>query len=269
MRNSILAASGILMLAAPAAYAQEFDGPYIGVAVGYGSTVGGDQERVRFDRGFDGTDDTVTTTSGADAFSPGFCRGRARSTANANCERENSIDYHLRAGYDVQFGNWVVGVVGEAGSSDLRDSVSAFSTTPASYTMTRKIEWDASLRARAGYALGGTTLLYATAGPTYASIENSFWTSNGQNAFLDNGDSKAWGVAGGGGIEHQFSPSVALGVEYLYTRYDDEDYRVRATQGIANAINPFILFGAPGTEFRRSDERFDFQAIRGTLTLRF
>ncbi len=270
MRNSILGASSFLMLAAPAAYAQGFDGPYVGVAVGYGFERGGSDEHVIFDRGFNGSDDVVTTTAGADAFSPGFCEGRATSTANSDCERENGIDYHFRAGYDAQFGNFVVGVVGEAGSSSLRDSVSAFSTTPASYTITRKIEWEAALRLRAGYALGGATLLYATGGPSYASIENKFQTSNGQNAFLDNGDFKTWGIAGGGGVEHQISPNVSVGAEYLYTRYnDDGDYRVRATQGAANAINPFILFGAPGTEFRRSDERFDFHAVRGTLSFRF
>ncbi|MDV3457662.1 outer membrane beta-barrel protein [Sphingomonas sp. HF-S4] len=269
MRKSILGASGLLLFVAPSAYAQEFDGPYIGVAVGYGFEKGGTNETVRFDRGFDGTDDVVTTTAGTDAFSPGFCDGRARSTANAGCKRENGIDYHFRAGYDAQFGNFVLGVVGEAGSSSMRDSVSAFSTTPASYTLTRKIDWEAAVRVRAGYALGGTTLAYVTAGPSYAEIKNTFSTSNGQNAFLDNGDFREWGVSGGGGIEHKISSSVSVGVEYLYTRYNDDNYRVRATRGAANAINPFILFGAPGTEFRRSDDRFDFHAVRGTLSFRF
>lgn len=273
MRTVFLIASGAALLAAPAAFAQsaqEFEGPYVGGSIGYAFQKGGDGETIIFDRGFDGTSDTITTTSGANAFSPGFCGGRATSSANANCrDDKDNIQYHLRAGYDAQFSNWVVGAVGEFGRSRVRDSVSAFSTTPASYTMTRTIEWEGSVRIRAGYVFGEKTLAYGTVGPSYARIGNSFTTSNTANAFSDNRDSYSWGIAAGGGVEHKLSSNISVGVEYMYTRYNKDDYRVRATQGAANAINPFILFGAPGTEFRRSDPRFDFHAVRGTMTFRF
>lgn len=270
MRKSILAASGILMLAAPAAYAQEFDGPYVGVSVGYAFTTGGDNERIRFDRGFNGYDDTVTNTANADVFSPGFCGGRASGSANSNCRDDRAaVQYHARVGYDAQFGHWVVGAVAEIGRSDARDSVSAFSTTPASYTMTRKVDLEGSLRVRAGYIAAEKTLIYATAGPARARIDNSFSTSNTVNAFSDNGKSESWGFTAGGGLEHKIGKNLTVGVEYRYTRYNDDDYRVRVTQGAANAINPFILFGAPGTELRRSDERFDFHGVRAAVAFRF
>jgi outer membrane immunogenic protein len=270
MRILILIASGTALFAAPVAFAQEFDGPYVGGSIGYGFQSKDDNETILFDRGFDGTTDTVTTTANADAFSPGFCGGSATSSANANCRDDrNDIQYHVRAGYDAQFGNWVVGAVGEFGRSKVRDSVSAFSTTPASYTMTRTIDWEGSLRVRGGYVFGEKTLAYGTVGPAYARIGNSFATSNTANAFADNGDSFSWGIVGGGGMERKLSSNLSVGVEYLYTRYNDDDYRVRATQGAANAINPFILFGAPGTEFRRSDPHFDFHAVRATISFRF
>ncbi|RYD62967.1 MAG: porin family protein, partial [Sphingomonadales bacterium] len=193
----------------------------------------------------------------------------ATSSANSNCrDDKDGIQYHVRAGYDAQFGNWVIGAVGEFGRSKVRDSVSGFSTTPASYAMTRTIEWEGSLRIRGGYAFG-KTLAYATVGPAYARIGNSFSTSNTANAFSDNRDSYSWGVTGGGGLEHKITDNISVGLEYRYTRYNEDNYRVRATQGAANAINPFILFGAPGTEFRRSDPRFDFHAVRGTVAFRF
>ncbi|AQR74405.1 outer membrane protein [Sphingomonas sp. LM7] len=271
MRSAILAASGILtVLAIPAASAQEFNGPYVGLSYGYGFQGADDSETILFDRGFDGTDDVVTTTAGTDAFSPGFCGGRGVALPSAGCEDDrDGIQYHVRAGWDLQFGNVVVGAVGEFGRSEARDSVSAFSTTPAYYTMTRSIDWEANLRLRAGYAFGGKTLAYVSGGPAYARIKNSFRTNNAANAFLDNGDSYSWGVAGGGGIEHKIAPNVSIGLEYLYTRYNDDDYRVRAVQGIASPINPFILFGAPGTEFRRSDPRFESHAARAALIFRF
>lgn len=269
MRSSILTAAGALLLASPA-LAQEFNGPYVGGSFGYSFNGDDDEETILFDRGFDGTDDTVTTTAGTNAFSPGFCGGRAFGSRNTGCgDDRDTIQYHVRAGWDVQLGRFVVGAVGEFGRSEVRDSVAAFSTTPASYTMTRTIDWEANLRARAGVVLGERTLAYVTGGPAYARINNSFETTNTQNAFLDNGKSRSWGVVGGGGLEHKFTPNVSMGIEYLYSRYKDDDYRVRVVQGIANPINPFILFGAPGTEFRRSDPRFDFHAVRGTLAFRF
>ncbi|UZK67681.1 outer membrane protein [Sphingomonas sp. M1-B02] len=270
MRTLILATSGLMTLAAPAAYAQEFNGPYFGGSIGYGISKGGDDERIRFDRGFDGSEDVITTTAGTDAFSPGFCGGSATSSANSDCEKDDGgIEFHLRAGYDVQFGNFVVGVVGEFGRSTVQDSVSSFSTTPASYTMTRTIDLEGSVRARLGYVLGEKTLAYVTGGPAYAKIDNRFSTSNTANAFSDNGKSESWGFTAGGGLERSIAEGVSIGVEYLYSRYKDDDYRVRVTRGAANAINPFILFGAPGTEFQREEERFDFHAVRATVAFRF
>ena len=274
MRNLILtAASGLSLLCVPAALAQdsaEFEGPYVGGSVGLTIQPKDRSETIFFDRGFDGTRDTVTNTANANVFSPGFCSGRATGSANANCISDRTApEYHARAGWDFQFGKFVVGAVGEFGKSEARDSVSAFSTTPASYTMTRELKWEAAVRLRAGYVLGTKTLAYLTAGPSYAKIDNSFATSNTQNAFSSNGDSDSWGVSGGGGFEHKIGSNLSVGVEYLYTRYREDNYRVRATQGIANAINPFILFGSPGTEFRRSDRRFDFHAVRATAAFRF
>lgn len=265
---------GALALSATPAFAQddaEFSGPYVGASVGYAFQGKDDDEVQNFDRGFNGSFDTITTTTGADAFSPGFCGGTAQGTTpGAGCEKDgNDIEYHARAGWDFQFGKLVVGAVGEIGKSNIRDSVSSFSTTPAFYTITREIDWDANIRLRAGYVAGTSTLIYATGGAAYASIENSFTTSNTVNAFSDNGDTKKWGYAFGGGIEHKMNSSFSIGLEYLYTRYEDDDYRVRATAGNAVASNPFVLNGQPGTEFSRSDPKFDFHAVRAVVAYRF
>lgn len=50
--------------------------------------------------------------------------------------------------------------------NDIRDSVSAFSTTPALYTFNRQFNRTAALRGRIGYAFGeqGDYLTYVTAG---------------------------------------------------------------------------------------------------------
>lgn len=277
MRFLFLGAASLLAVSTPA-FAQstdepEFSGPYIGASVGYsfqGNDVG---ETIEFDRNLDGTfgDTVVTSAPGApDAFSPGFCNGAATSSANASCDNDkDGLAYSARLGWDFQFGNVVAGVVAEGGKSDIRDSVSGFSTTPAFYTMTREIDWNAGLRARLGYAAGGKTLFYATGGGAYAKIDHSFATSNTVNSFTGRGKSNAWGWAAGGGVEQKLGRNFSLGVEYLYTSLKDDNYTVRAGAGTAPATNPFLLAGAGGTDFVRSDDKFNHHAIRATAAFRF
>jgi len=274
VRNS--AAIGALALAftATPALAQEdaeFSGPYIGATVGYSMQNNDVGENIQFDRDLNGSfDDTVVTSAGDNAFTPGFCNGRASSTANTACHDDrNGPTYSVRAGWDFQFGRIVAGVVGEFGKSELTDSVTAFSGTPASYTMTRRIGWEAGLRGRLGYAAGGKTLFYGTGGAAYAKVGHDFSTSNTANSFTVRDDSHAWGWAAGGGVEQKLGKNFSLGLEYLYSRYNDDESYVRAGPGTAPATSPFVLGNANGTDFRRSDDRFDYHGIRATAAFRF
>lgn len=280
MRNRSGAALGALMMfaATTPAMAQDadgesqFDGPYVGGSVGISLNQNNRGESILFDRNLDGGfGDTVSTTTGANAFSPGFCNGAATSSANLACANDqDDIEYFARAGWDAQMGNFVVGVMGEFGKSEIRDSVSGFSTTPASYTLTREFDWNASIRGRAGYALGGKTLFYVAGGPAYARISNSFTTSNTANAFTTT-DAKfnSWGVTGGGGVEQKIGDNFSVGLEYMYNQYQDDDFRVRAGPGTAPATNPFLLGNAGGTDFARSEDKFKYHSIRATAAFRF
>lgn len=275
MRTLTGAALGALCIVAASAPAHaqdgEFSGPYVGVTIGHSLQNNDVGETIEFDRDLNGSfGDTVVTSGGADAFSPGFCNGRASSTANQACFNDtDGPAYSVRAGWDFQFGNVVVGAVGEFGKSELTDSVSAFSTTPASYTMTRRIGWEAGLRGRIGYAAGGKTLFYGTGGAAYARVGHRISTSNTANTFTVTGDTHAWGWSAGGGVEQKLGRNFSLGLEYLRTSLKDDDNGVRVGAGTAPATNPFLLAGAGGTDFRRSDTRFDHQVIRATAAIRF
>lgn len=277
-RMSAALVAGLLVAAAPLANAQDAKGSWNGGYVGaYAGIVdkpdNGDSDRFLFDTNLDGNfNDTVRTGAGADAFSPGFCNGVAQTATPAGGCAENTggADWGLRAGYDWQFDRFVVGVVGEYGLMDARDAVSAFSTTPARYSMLRKIDGIAALRARIGVVVGDdeANLVYATAGGARASIENTFATSNGVNTFTDNGDTDASGHQLGLGYERRFGQAFTVGVEYLRTELDDGDYRVRAA-GPAPATNPFILQNPNGTDFRRSDTDIELDSLRITASYRF
>lgn len=261
-----LVAAGLV--ATPAAAQTSWTGFHIGARAGVSDASGG-SERIEFDTNLDRVfGDTVRTAAGADAFSPGFCNGAANDrTPDAGCRKDREKgDYAITAGYDQQFGALVVGVVGEIGRSSARDSVSAFSTTPAFYTMTRELRSNAAIRARAGVAIGNT-LPYVTAGIASAKIRHSFATSNGVNSFTErDDDERMTGFRFGAGVEHRFGP-LAVGLLYLGTRYKDDDYRVRAG-GPAPATNPFILTNPAGTDFRRSDGRFKTHSLSLTVGYR-
>lgn len=258
-----------------------FSGFYVGAAGGYDVQPNDVNSRVLFDRNLDGNfTDTVTNAIGLDVFTPpagGFCNGAATAgtsptslSAPRPCRNDkDGWAYYGRVGYDIQRGPIVIGAVGEFGKTDISDSVTAFSTTPASYTLTREVDWEASARLRLGYA-ANTTLFYATGGGGYAKINSSFATTNTANGFSMSNDDKRWGVVLGGGIEQKIGQHFSLGLEYIFHSYKDDDFRVRAgNSGTTPATNPFILGNADGTDFRRSDERFRWNSLRATAAFRF
>ncbi len=270
----MIGAASLASIATPA-FAQsedeQWEGAYIGGSFGLGAQSNDRSENVVFDTNLDGSfDNNVNTVLGANAFSPGFCGGAATGNSVAGGCRgdKDGYDYNIRAGYDMQSGNIVYGFVLEGGKNESRDSVTAFSTTPAAYTFTRQLDYSVQARARVGYAARGA-LFYATGGAAYAKIKNSFSTTNGANSFTDNGNSKSWGYSYGGGTEVKVARNFSIGVEYLYTNFVDDDYVVSVGRGTAAATNPFLLVNPQGTDMRRGDSDFDTHSIRMTAAFRF
>jgi outer membrane immunogenic protein len=271
--SALFGGSSLLLAAAPAAAqdAEDWTGPYIGGSFGLGAQKNDRNENVVFDTNLDGTfDNNVLTSTGANAFSPGFCNGAANGpTPDQGCRNDkDGKEYYVRAGYDFQSGNIVYGVVVDGGKSESRDSVTAYSTTPAFYTFTRKLDYSLGARARVGYATGGA-LFYATGGATYGKIKNRFATSNAVNSFATNGKTQSWGWSAGGGAEVKVASNLTLGLEYLYTNFVDDDFRVDVGPGTAPATNPFLITNPAGTTMRRGDSDFDTHAIRVTAGIRF
>jgi outer membrane immunogenic protein len=278
MTKTLYGTALVLMLAGAASpvlaqSASDWSGPYIGVFGGLTQPDDADDETLLFDRNLDGAfGETVTTSAGANAFSPGFCSGAPNSPAAADgCEEDDDgSKFGARLGYDWQSGPWVFGVVGEVSFTDAEDRVTGFSTTPASYTFNRSLEHVAALRGRIGWG-GDRALFYVTGGPAFGKLENGFTTSNTLNSFTTTSDDdKADGYQLGGGIEFALSPRLSLTGEYLHTSLDTEDHVIRVERGAAMATNPFVLApNTSGTDMIRSSDSFEFNAIRIGLNLRF
>lgn len=248
-----------------------FDGVYIQGAGGIGFR-GENGSTFEFDTDQDGNyDETVRTLAGADAFSPGFCKGGANGRTRADgCRPDKAgAEYAVRLGYDSRMGNMVVGGLIEVSRNDAKDRATAFSTTPAAYRIDRSLDYAVSARARLGFTPGGGALFYGTGGVSYGKIKHDFMTTNTANSFTENNDGDmVWGWQAGGGAEIMVTNNVSLGLEYLYSRYRDNKYSVSVGQGTAPATNPFLLDGG-ATDMRIKDRNFDTHAVRATIGLHF
>ncbi len=283
--KTLLAATAAIALAVPAA-AQDgsestqrsdyFNGFYVGGTFGLDSTADANDDAVVFDTNRDGSfDNTVTTTTGANAFSPGFCGGTANSGSAVNgCgDDKDSYGYSIRAGIDRRLGDdglFVAGLVAEAAKSESRDYVTAFSTTPASYTISRGLDHSFALRGRLGMSPGdGRGLFYVTGGVAYGKMEHGFATSNTANSFTQV-DAEEYELGGqiGGGAELYITPNLSLNFEYLYQSFEDDNYYVAVGQGTAPATNPFLLNGG-GTNLRPSNTDYNLHSFRVGANFRF
>ena len=277
--HKILASASMtaLALAAAPALAQDapttFDGLYVSGAVGLQHVDSG-AKGLEFDTNRDGTfGDTVTTVAGANAFSPGFCRGAAlgNSAAGGCSNDDDEMDYALRIGFDKRFGSLVGGLLLEGNLSNAVDYETGFSTTPASYTFVREVDKSIAARARLGLSPGdGRGLLYVTGGVAYADIDRAFTTTNAANSFTldEGGDDMIWGLQGGGGAELVLGGGFTVGLEYLYSRFKDDDAFVAVGAGTAPATNPFLLNGG-GTNLRPADSHLDLHSFRLTAGFQF
>lgn len=277
------AAAIAIAFAAPAAAqdgeapADPFNGFYVGGTFGLDATANQDNGGFQFDTNRNGTfDDTVRTTTGADAFSTGSCGGTALGRTNTGCgDDKDSYGYAIRVGVDRRagdlFGGGVVaGLLVEAAKSESADYVTAFSTTPASYTIARQLDHSFALRGRLGVSPGdGRGLFYVTGGLAYGKLEHRFSTSNTANTFTqNNADEYELGGQIGGGAELYFMPNASVTFEYLYQSFEDDDYFVAVGQGTAPATNPFLLVSG-GTNLRPAERDLNLHSFRVGLNFRF
>jgi outer membrane immunogenic protein len=119
-----------------------------------------------------------------------------------------------QAGYNFQFGHWVIGLEADYQGSAQQDSASlATATTALAGTYTDKINSFGTVRGRMGYALAdhGNWLPYVTAGWAYARASIS---GTATSAFSQSANYSGWTV--GTGFEWAFLQHLTWKVEYLY-----------------------------------------------------
>lgn len=126
--------------------------------------------------------------------------------------------YGVGAGYDVQRGNIVFGVEGEASDSTQRERLGG---------ITEHASRDLYVGGRIGTVVGGNNLLYAKAGYTNARYAVSD-TSSGTDFAHGNLDGARVGV----GIEHKLNDRAFVKTEYRYSNYEQGVSRNQVVAGV-------------------------------------
>jgi outer membrane immunogenic protein len=157
------------------------------------------------------------------------------------------------AGYNFQFGSFVVGVEGDIegvfGDDDDDDfgSVTVFDNVRqdfVSYSIgANQLDWQGSIRARAGFAFD-RTLVYATGGFAFGGLSGGF-----SSGLFDEDDDTVSGYTVGLGVEHAFTNNLTARLEYRYTAFDEINTR----------------FG----DVELGDDDFDFHTVRLGVSFKF
>jgi outer membrane immunogenic protein len=122
------------------------------------------------------------------------------------------------AGYNWQFGSWVVGVDADFQGSGGSGYLTCVNLCGAhAIAIDQKLSWFSTVRGRLGYAVG-PALFYATAGGAFAEVKENIAQPGAGSAFSHSQS----GFAAGGGIENKLDFFGLLGprwttrTEYLY-----------------------------------------------------
>lgn len=122
-------------------------------------------------------------------------------------------------GYDVQFNQFVLGVVADIGISNQRASASLTSGVNTAEIETG-LTYLGTVRARGGYAFDDL-LAYAHGGLAYGHTETSL-KINGVDVPLGLTNPDRIGYVVGAGFEYKVSENISLQTEYSYTGFGDK-----------------------------------------------
>jgi outer membrane immunogenic protein len=193
-------------------------GCYAGVAGGW---LGNHRD---YNRAADGT---ILTSGG------GFLIQSETATSDGANAISGIIGVTLGCNYQVSSA-FVVGLEGDFSGMRLENSVTrnfgaitAF--TPRQETLDSRSDWLATIRARAGFLVTPSALLYITGGAAFVQDKTSFTLVTNANSQFSGSDNKTltgWTVGAGGEwkMASYFGPGWSMKAEYLYVSLPNHDF---------------------------------------------
>lgn len=149
----------------------------------------------------------------------------AINAAGARTVESNGFNGGGQAGYNKQFGRFVVGAEADFGVARINKEIVSGDEYPcctSSFEIAQSVKtnWMFTARPRVGVT-AGPALLYATGGLAMTDVEyNAVFTDNDSDAFETASFKKTrTGYAAGGGVEVKVSDGWSAKVEYLYADF--------------------------------------------------
>jgi len=148
------------------------------------------------------------------------------------------------AGYNYQIASWVAGIEGSLGYANpkLVGHIAALQLTPPATIAGLKTTWDGAIRARLGYLITPTVLIFAAAGPAWQHIEASL-TCGAAEGCVDRFGTNISPVAAsasfnklgwtaGGGLEVAIASNWFARAEYKYADFGSVSLPVSASLSV-------------------------------------
>jgi outer membrane immunogenic protein len=149
-------------------------------------------------------------------------------TTDVENDNADGIVYGVGVGYDVQSGNVVFGIDGEANESNVDECVAG--GIVANDQLCAQLGREFYVGGRIGAVLGSNALLYARAGYANARVELDY--DHPTNNALDLVSSEDLdGVRVGGGLEYAIGSNSFVKAEYRYSNYEQGFERHQAVAG--------------------------------------
>ena len=145
-------------------------------------------------------------------------------------ENADGIVYGVGVGYDFQAGNAVFGIEAEATDSSADESLTGVAL--AGDTLRVRAGRDLYVGGRAGFGIGGNSLIYAKAGYTNARVRVDYedGTVGTVNDFTESGNLD--GIRAGVGAQIGIGSNAYLRTEYRYSNYEDGFDRHQVVGGV-------------------------------------
>ena len=148
-------------------------------------------------------------------------------------------------GYDYQLTNRVVlGVVGDMAWANLNGSACAEVTAggctgnPRDSYAIGTVNWLATIRGKAGFAVSPQALLYATGGAAFAGTKARDTFINGTQDITSSATNSGWAI--GAGVDYKFTRQISFGLEYIYADFGKHTY-VYNSSNLAGPLNGLLL----------------------------
>ena len=163
---------------------------------------------------------------GQDDLSLSYRRQSVSTGSAATTNDLSGILVGAHVGYKISAPGFVIGAESDFETSGMKgtltDSAGGYSASVAS-----SVKWQGSLRLRAGVALSGSSLLYATGGAAYGQVEDKYSVTLpagnvigvAAGTYSENFSNVRWGYTIGGGLEQALAHNFTTRIEYRFTDF--------------------------------------------------